>query len=85
MSFELEPFGINEGASLGITIGDVSHEVTMKPGWQPYQLQYEFTREQQALIRFDFENAASPQSLGMSADQRELAARFRMLEIRPTD
>ena len=85
VSFELEPFGINEGASLGITIGDVSHEVTMKPGWQPYQLQYEFTREQQALIRFDFEKATSPQSLGMSADQRELAARFQMLEIRPTE
>ena len=85
VNFELEPFGINEGASLGITIGDFSHEVTMQQGWHIYQLEYDFTREQQALIRFDFENAASPQSLGMSADQRELAARFQMLEIRPTD
>jgi hypothetical protein len=82
MEFELEPFVVNNGAKLGISIGDHRQEVTLEEGWRTYRLQFELQGTERAEIRFDFEWSASPQSLGISADQRKLSARLQWLGIR---
>jgi len=82
IEFELEPFVVNIGAKLAISIGDHRQEVTLEEGWRTYRLQYEFQGEEQAEIHFDFERSASPQSLRISADQRKLSARLQWIGIR---
>jgi len=83
LELEIQPFTVNVGGPLAITVGGSTQEVTLEEGWKKYRLQYTFEQEVSAVIGFSYPQAATPESLGISADQRVLAARLRSISIRP--
>jgi hypothetical protein len=83
LELDIEPFAENLGANLTVSIAGQSQEINLIPGWHRYALNYNFQQAEDAVISFNFKHAVSPQSLGISEDPRELAARIGRLVIRP--
>ena len=83
LELEIQPFVVNVGSSLALTLGGVRQEFILEEGWQKYQLKFSFEQDAKAVIGFSYPEAATPESLGISPDQRQLAARLRSIVIRP--
>jgi negative regulator of sigma E activity len=69
----------------GVSIGSQRQDFELEEGWQRYRLNFSLRGDEVARLQFEFASAMSPKSLGISADQRELAARIGRIEVRPAD
>jgi hypothetical protein len=82
---DVEPFANNKGTVAGVSIGSQRQDFELEEGWQRYRLNFSLRGDEVARLQFEFASAMSPKSLGISADQRELAARIGRIEVRPAD
>ena len=83
VELELAPFAGNIGALAIVSFGGQSRELLMKDVWEQYRLAFDLKGDEVPVLQLKFESAVSPETLGISADQRQLAARISRVEIRP--
>jgi len=72
--FSLKPFLVNENTEMIVSTALSSIKVVLKPGLRKYHLPLKFPANKDPVIDIAYAGAASPKSLGMGNDVRELAA-----------
>ncbi|MCU0665378.1 MAG: hypothetical protein MUC50_24010 [Myxococcota bacterium] len=86
LSYRAAPFGGLAQQCVAIQVDEVLLEnLCLDELERTYELDRAFSPERpETTVRFTFSDAASPASLGLSRDERQLAAAFDWIEARPT-
>lgn len=79
VTFEVEPFVVNENKEMTIRTSLSTASVKLKHGWSKYAVELNFPKGEDPAIDIHYEDSASPKSMGINEDKRDLAVRWKRI------